>query len=216
MSATPLIIDHRSASANQAVEREVGGYHVVHLRHGTLVFGLVPVLDLPAIQRVARSRGYTILDLGIAAALDATMAFTSRRKAKVWREEVNAAAARTAGDDAELAWALGTDTGTSAMTLLLVLGESAAAKARVSSRLCGGRIPDAPHDADDLGRCIRLLDRFPAWRERLDEVAAAHPVWAPLVAALGELEALYREEAPRRRGMAPKTSERIRALRGER
>jgi hypothetical protein len=195
-------------------EHRADGYRVVHVPHGTLVFGPLPVLDLPALQRLARSRGYTILDLGIAAALDATMAFTSRRKSKLWRAEVDAAARKAAGDDTELAWTLGTDTGTSAMTILLVLGESVAARERVACRL--GDHPGTPHDADDLGRCIRLLDLFPAWRGRLVEVAAAHPAWAPLVGAWDELAALYRQEAPKHKGMAPKTSERIHALRGER
>lgn len=31
---------------------------------------------------------------------------------------------------------------------------------------------DAPLDADDRGRCIRLLNRFPEWWERLDEMAS--------------------------------------------
>lgn len=39
-----------------------------------------------------------------------------------------------------------------------------------------------PADADDFGRCHRLLDRFPEWRDRLHEVGAAHPgVWPVLV-----------------------------------
>jgi hypothetical protein len=59
-----------------------------------------------------------------------------------------------------------------------------------------------PSDAEDLGRCIRLLDRIPAWRERLPEMAQVGYVWASLVEHWCELETLYRgelNEQPKRR-----------------
>ena len=48
-----------------------------------------------------------------------------------------------------------------------------------------------PYDADDFGRCHRLLERLPEWRDRLPEVAAVVPAWAPLVVAWNELTRLY-------------------------
>lgn len=59
-----------------------------------------------------------------------------------------------------------------------------------------------PLDPADLGRCIRLLDRFPEWRPRLSEMRVHGPAWSALVDHWDELEALYREEAPS--GMAPR------------
>jgi len=34
-----------------------------------------------------------------------------------------------------------------------------------------------PRDANDFGRCVRLLLRFPLWRARLPEIAAKIPEW---------------------------------------
>jgi len=53
---------------------------------------------------------------------------------------------------------------------------------------------DAPHDCDDMGRCVRLLDIMPEWRARLDEVGRACPAFAPLVPEWHQLETLYREK----------------------
>ncbi len=55
---------------------------------------------------------------------------------------------------------------------------------------------DIPYDPDDFGRCFRLLNVMPSWRERLPEVAERYPAWAPFVAAWDELTALYLEELP--------------------
>ena len=55
--------------------------------------------------------------------------------------------------------------------------------------------PSIPYDAGDLGRCLRLLDKLPEWRARLDEVAEAFPQWRPLVEHWSELESLYADEA---------------------
>lgn len=48
-----------------------------------------------------------------------------------------------------------------------------------------------PCDPDDFGRCHRLLVRFPEWRERMGEVAAKYPRWAPMVREWDALTAAY-------------------------
>lgn len=48
-----------------------------------------------------------------------------------------------------------------------------------------------PADAADFGRCRRLLERFPGWRDRLGEVASRHPAWRPFVETWPRLDALY-------------------------
>lgn len=58
-------------------------------------------------------------------------------------------------------WATGSDTGASSKALM---------------RYMLGLKPSswgffAPSDADDRGRCVRLLNLFPEWLERLDEMA---------------------------------------------
>lgn len=76
-------------------------------------------------------------------------------------------------------WITGNDTGRSSQTIWCVM--------------MGVRpnYPDIPYDADDFGRCDRLLKKFPEWRGRMKEVAAAHPKWGPIVEVWDKLEKLY-------------------------
>lgn len=51
-----------------------------------------------------------------------------------------------------------------------------------------------PHDADDFGRCYRLLKHMEAfeWRTKhLPKVAECYPEWRPFIDAWDELTALY-------------------------
>jgi hypothetical protein len=75
-----------------------------------------------------------------------------------------------------LDWLSGRDTGLSSMAILMWM--------------MGGPVRrfDYPRDADDLGRCLRLLDRIPAWRSRIGEMAACGPEWAALVKEWPALE----------------------------
>lgn len=50
---------------------------------------------------------------------------------------------------------------------------------------------DAPHDADDFGRCARLLELVPEWIPRLGEVAHACPSFRRLVRCWPELTRLH-------------------------
>jgi hypothetical protein len=102
------------------------------------------------------------------------------------------------------AWLASDDTGLSSRYLAYVLGTAAGERAPWAGN-------EHPHDADDFGRCVRLLDAAPALRPHLPALAQGHgPVWAGLAAAWAELEALYREEAPG--GRAPKCYRRVREI----
>ena len=80
-----------------------------------------------------------------------------------------------------LEWAMSRDTGRSSEAIAAhMLG-------------CRGET-SYPHDNDDLGRCIRLLDKIPEWRPRLGEMASVSPMWKALAENWAELEALYRED----------------------
>jgi hypothetical protein len=82
-------------------------------------------------------------------------------------------------------WWEGPDTGASSKALWRVLrGLDRPGEARAY-----------PHDADDFGRCQRLLKAIPGWRERIGEMALA-PGWGKLVEHWDELEKLYDEEFP--------------------
>jgi hypothetical protein len=110
-----------------------------------------------------------------------------------------------AGATPEGRWLAGGDTGSSSITIWSVMTGWA---------MPNGRAPSVPWDPDDFGRCHRLLERFPAWRQRMPEVAEMYPEWAGLVAAWGELTSLYLEELPS--GQAPRCYARMKlALRGE-
>ena len=81
-------------------------------------------------------------------------------------------------------WATSRDVGVSSATVYAVMTGNPALYDRF----------DTPKDPSDFGRCYRLLKRFPQWRARLPEVAAAHPAWVPLVESWGELVALFEAE----------------------
>jgi hypothetical protein len=103
----------------------------------------------------------------------------------------------------QMAWLFGQDVGSSSKAIwrhMVNVPEPA-----------GWEMDAYPLDPDDLGRCVRLLDRFPEWRDRMPEMAEGHgPVWAALVPAWDEIVALYREEAPSHN--APKCYARMKAI----
>lgn len=83
----------------------------------------------------------------------------------------------------EVAWWNGTDTGMSAAAIFCALSD------RYPSMQDYARSA-VPRDAGDLGRCIRLLNRIPAWRNQLDKVAAKYPTtkWPAFISRWTELE----------------------------
>ena len=76
-----------------------------------------------------------------------------------------------------------------------------------------GNRRDASRDPDDFGRCHRLLERFPEWRERLPEVADKFPVWRGLVAEWDRLTAIYLRDLPT--GRSDELFQEIQRLRGD-
>ena len=65
-----------------------------------------------------------------------------------------------------IAWLIGDDTGMSSMV--------------ICAHMCGVEPTDAyfaPSDPDDLGRCLRLLEKFPDWKPRIHELAKYGPAW---------------------------------------
>lgn len=80
-------------------------------------------------------------------------------------------------------WAAGPDTGCSSKALF--------------GWFAGGLPPrDYPVDADDFGRCYRLLKLAPEWRERMAELThdPASPSWRALAKHWEELEQLYMKD----------------------
>lgn len=100
-------------------------------------------------------------------------------------------------------WALEGDSGISSKTLV-----QAITGANLEKR------PSVPWDPSDLGRCLRVLAKFPELRDRLHLVAEKHADWRGLIDNWPELEALFAEEAPS--GRAPKLYARMQQLLGGR
>lgn len=76
-----------------------------------------------------------------------------------------------------------------------------------------------PADPADLGRCLRLLDKFPEWSSRMTEMSAYGPEWKAMATHWPKLAELMAEEvgmAWERGRSAPKTYEFMKNLRFER
>lgn len=71
---------------------------------------------------------------------------------------------------------------------------------------------DIPYDPSDFGRCYKLLEMFPFWRSRLEEVSKRFPFWAPFVRDWDELTALYRQAIETKRSTSLELYERLKTL----
>lgn len=79
-------------------------------------------------------------------------------------------------------WIAGQDTGLSSINIWAVM-----------MGVRTGR-PYTPADGADFGRCYRLLQIIPEWRERLPEVAAKYPTWGPMVREWDRLTEIYERD----------------------
>jgi hypothetical protein len=96
-----------------------------------------------------------------------------------------------------IVWLLSEDTGASSESIL-------------AHMLGVPRYADYPSDVGDLGRCLRLLEQFPAWARRMGEMAVHGPGWAGLVGEWDSLAGLMSEEvgiAWEKGKSAPRTSQ---------
>ena len=169
-------------------------YTVESVQYGIVVKGEIPVGDFAALTNAWAERGIDTMAPGIASALGANICVCRKENLEPWRAEVEARAKRLSSGDVELTWLRSPDTGVSSKTIFSVLSEK---HGRVAAIRTG-----VPHDPADFGRCHRLLNLIPGWRERLPEVAAAYPEWSALVREWDTLTKLYEEELPS--GSCPK------------
>ena len=138
-----------------------------------------------------RRKGGTVIAAGIARHYNAkhygpvvVFAVATPKGSAAWRAEIEASIADLAP---HTRWWLGTDVGMSSAAMfapLCPITELATAAGNYGNR-------STPADADDLGRCMRLIALFPEWHGRLDEVAAAYPdtAWPRIIGRWHELEA---------------------------
>ena len=77
----------------------------------------------------------------------------------------------------------------------LRLNDSGLSSRCIADRMCGSRITgDHPHDADDFGRCERLLALYPQWRARLEEMTPVSAYWGALVPRWNEIAEAWRHD----------------------
>lgn len=82
-------------------------------------------------------------------------------------------------------WMMGDDTGISSKS--------------IAAFMCGADLSNTywnspPSDPSDLGRCLRLLERFPEWNDRLPEMASVDKRWAKVIPRWSEAAAMMAEE----------------------
>lgn len=132
----------------------------------------------------------SVLDLGIPQHFNAAGRMTkvvscigTPKDLHAWRAEIESSLQHL---DPEDRWWRGLDVGASSAALFAVF-------CRPSLRFAADHLGRAsvPRDASDFGRCKRLLQLFPDWRNNLHRVAEAYPEtkWPALVARWPELEA---------------------------
>lgn len=165
-------------------------FRIAVWRHGLTIEGEGGAAPIDAIQQATKmaSKG-AYADGSIAHHLrhtgypDTCLAIVVPKGRKAWCAEIEQ---RLQHLPAEEAWWKGLDVGASSATMFGVLASDP--WARQAARYGEGR---TPADADDWGRCSRLIRRFPHWKARLGEVAAAHPrgAWPALIASWDKIDA---------------------------
>lgn len=171
------------------VKMGTGGddYRVIEREHGWIIVGR---MTASSAGKLLMGFDSGVVSFGVASALQARsiddVLMVVARDAehnRAWCEELDIEAAKLADGDAALEWLYGTDVGMSALTIHGVMtGRADSVKMHL------------PSDADDLGRCIRLLDRIPEWQSRIGEVGEVFPPWRRLVDDWERLVKMYAAE----------------------
>jgi len=84
-------------------------------------------------------------------------------------------------------WIIGYDTGISSKTIWAVMMGALGANP-------GPFDFDVPYDPADFGRCYRLLQMFPEWKNRLNEVVTRFPKWGPMIREWDKMTRLYERD----------------------
>mgnify|MGYP006392488397 FL=1 len=191
-----------------------------HCPYGIAVFGNPPVGEITALMELWSKQGYKSMDTmlpefvradGVADfehPRHATMVIIKDEEAgKAWRKELDI---RFDHPD----WLRSGDAGISSKTIYAVMEY----RWHIVPRGSLGFAP--PGDADDFGRCYRLLKRYPAYLNRMEEVVEVCPNWKPIADHWNELCLMFEKEGkldangfPTVKRM-PKTTKRIMELTG--
>ena len=147
----------------------------------------IPMDAMKMVGQIAPKKA--VVDAGIANALGGVMAAGTLADCKKWREKITADLAMQPISK-DLKWIRGVDCGQSSTTLFLALTKDNQARWDEPMALRQRGEPHHPYDADDFGRCVRML-AFMGWENRVQEAAGISREWALLVSRWEELITLH-------------------------
>jgi hypothetical protein len=157
-------------------------YSVEKLPHGYLICGSdggIPLTALRELESLATPK--TVIDLGIvhhyrvSGKPHVVYCLVEPAAQADWRNEIRQAIASLPPEER---WWRGLDVGLSSASVFAVF---AAEPFKTFAREYGrGAVP---RDADDFGRCVRLLEMFPHWKRDLHRVSESYPAtaWATVI-----------------------------------
>lgn len=152
-------------------------YSIQVTNKAVFIKGNIPISDFSELTSFCEKKGFTIMDPGLASAYEVTAVITSEDGSEYLRNELD----KSLSDyDKDVAWIKGWDTGISSKTLYYFFHDNDI-----------WDHADAPRDADDFGRCYRLMKKFPEWDIKK---AKAIPRWEELVDRWTELVDLYEQK----------------------
>lgn len=127
--------------------------------------------DLAEIERDMRELGDLLATIRARRAAPATRGGTMSKPKPIEKRAVD--------------WLTGSDTGSSSEAILdHMMGMAAGVD--LAARY--------PRDVADWGRCFRLLELIPEWRERIGEMSRHGPYWTALVSRWRDIESAYRRD----------------------
>ncbi len=164
--------------------------------HGWIISGAetagVPIDVLTECKRIFKKGA--LMDMGLGHHYKVTgrpyvvfVITETEKDAKAWRAHVDASIASLPPQER---WWKGMDVGTSSAAIFAALCDRSfpGLKFQAEETARGG---STPADGGDFGRCFRLLQAIPGWKDRLPEVAAAYPAtrWPAIIARWDEIAA---------------------------
>lgn len=79
-----------------------------------------------------------------------------------------------------------------------VSGDTGISSKSIAAVMCGANVQKIedypPADPSDLGRCLRLLEKFPEWKPRMHEMAAVSKRWAHVLPHWDNAAAIMADE----------------------
>lgn len=130
-----------------------------------------------------------VMDAGIASSLGAVFAIGIPSNLKKWRKQIEEQL-KIGNIPKDIQWIRGTDIGLSSTTLFLCLTKCDQAKHEPAAfRLLERGEKHHPYDADDFGRCIRMVE-FCGFTD-LREAKHISPQWFRLIVDWDELSKAY-------------------------